>query len=463
MPGNHWRDNGASLVGKEITWKKAVNIISVIDAPAHHSQVFKYLSSAIKSYLVATRTHIRLGADRDLVPEENSSSPVLESNGMGGTNVIQLYINRSDYDRDLIQVRLLTALNEVFYPDIRFSEIIVKFHQPLRKWEIYLGSEGRQPFSLSKSGSGLKTVILVLLNLLIRPDFEKKDIEDYIFSFEEIENNLHPSLQRNLFLFLLNFSRQFKCHIFLTSHSPVAIDIYHGQQDVQIIHVKKSGTESFSTTLENYSHGYELLADLGAKASDLLQANGVIWVEGPSDRVFLNRFIELWGKGVYKEGQHYQFIYYGGSVLANIDASLPESIQEAISAFRINRNFIFVCDSDRPSKHGKLKNRVTTLLESIVKEHSYIWVTKCREIENYVPKEAFEAVYGVKINSQIGEFEYINDFLIKINVSRAQKYTEKHRKAVALVEHFTKNNLAFRPELDRVMLDIIERLRVWNN
>jgi len=92
--------------------------------------------------------------------------------------------------------------------------MVVQHHFDTDTWEIYLGEEGKGLVPLSASGSGLKTVILTLLNLLVRPDFEKKDIANYIFSFEELENNLHPSLQRNLFSFLLDYAQSKDCHIF---------------------------------------------------------------------------------------------------------------------------------------------------------------------------------------------------------------------------------------------------------
>ncbi|MNP01546.1 hypothetical protein D3C76_933660 [compost metagenome] len=202
---------------------------------------------------------------------------------------------------------------------------------------------------------------------------------------------------------------------------------------------------------------------MGAKASDILQANGIIWVEGPSDRVYLNKFIELWGEGAYKEGHHYQYIYYGGSVLAHIDASTPEAdIQEAVSAIRINRNFIFACDSDRRYKNGKLKSRVTELLEGIVSERGYVWITRCREIENYIPKECFELEYGKTNLPQIGEYDYVQDYLKSNGLSKAGAFTDKHHKAVRFSENFTKANLSFRPELAVAITAIIERIMMWN-
>ena len=43
------------------------------------------------------------------------------------------------------------------------------------------------------------------------------------------------------------------------------------------------------------SQALSALQDIGVTASDILQASSVIWVEGPSDRINVNRWIELIG------------------------------------------------------------------------------------------------------------------------------------------------------------------------
>ncbi|WP_095128727.1 ATP-dependent endonuclease [Pseudomonas sp. Irchel s3h14] len=468
LPGNHWWDHGARFIDKRIVWREynnQVEVLQVLDLSDRLMDSEKVrLGTLLSTFKRRKYRHVRLDADRDLIKEGYSSALSLQSNGAGATNIIQNYINSSGLDRGLVQVRLLTALNDIFTPDIVFSEIVVQFHSDNNVWEIYLGEDGKGLVPLSASGSGLKTVILTLLNLLVRPDFDDKKIDNYIFSFEELENNLHPTLQRNLFSFLLAYAQSTGCHIFLTTHSQVAIDLFHGEADAQILHVKKQEGEVLGVILDDLNRGYSVLDDLGAKASDILQANGIIWVEGPSDRVYLNKFIDLWGEGAYKEGHHYQFIYYGGSVLAHIDAGTPDTdIQEAVSAIKINRNFIFACDSDRKSKNGKLKNRVTELLDAVAGGRGYVWVTRCREIENYIPKECFELEYGKFGLPQISEYEYVQDYLRNNHLSQAGSFTDKHHKAVKFSENFSKDNLSFRPELAVEMTAIIERLMMWNS
>jgi hypothetical protein len=358
----------------------------------------------------------------------------------------------------------LSALNKIFSPDITFNEIATRFHSQTNKWEIFLGEDKKGPIALSSSGSGLKTVILTLLNLLARPNFENRSASSYMFSLEELENNLHPALQRNLFAFLEAFAVNNDCHIFLTTHSNVAIDIFGNSEHSQILHVVRSEDGVAGNIYAGDAEGHGVLDDLGVRASDLLQANGLIWVEGPSDRVFLKKWIDLWSYGELSEGRHYQFVFYGGSVLANINAGMPETeTREAISAFQINRNFAFICDSDRKTSGGSLKPRVAQLIKEVAETRAMVWVTRCTEIENYIPKEAFEAAHN-KVNlPQIGEYETIQDYLRANHISSAKEYTNKHSKAFVYAEHLTKENLAFRSELDHQVTELVKKIRIWNS
>jgi energy-coupling factor transporter ATP-binding protein EcfA2 len=462
----HWDDHGVKFVGASFTWKEiAEKTCEFVKTDANASQIeLKYISRIRPTSALRSFKHIKLDADRDITPESIDDGMSLSSSGTGATRIIHKYLQHVGFDRSLIQQTLLTALNQIFYPDIAFNEIATRFHSASNQWEIFLGEVSKGPIALSASGSGLKTVILTLLNLLIRPDYEKNPVKDYIFSLEELENNLHPALQRNLFIYLEEFALTNNCHIFLTTHSNVAIDIFGHSKHSQILHVMRGDDGVIGNTYTGDAVGHGVLDDLGVRASDLLQANGLIWVEGPSDRVFLKKWIDLWSNDELSEGRHYQFVFYGGSVLANIDARLPDSeTREAISAFKINRNFAFVCDSDRKNSSGSLKPRVAQLIKEVADTRAMVWVTRCKEIENYIPKEAFEGAHGKTGLAQIGEYEAIQDYLRKNKISSAKDYTNKHSKAFAYAEHMTKENLSFRPELDEQVTSLVKKIRAWNS
>lgn len=412
---------------------------------------------------VLCRTHVRLRADRDIVPEREEANPVFTSNGVGATQIIHALCHFSERDRDLIAKKLLLALNMIFGPDTEFVEITTKCHKEANLWEIYLSEHDAKLFPLSQSGSGLKTIILVLLNLLVRPEFEGLPVWSYVFSFEELENNLHPSLQRKLFQYLEDFARKNECHMFITTHSNIAIDAFSSSPYAQINHIQREGEEVVGTLINSSLHSYGVLADLGHKASDLLQANGIIWVEGPSDRVYINKFIDLWGDGELKEGVHFQFALFGGSLLSHLDMKLPQQeISDALSVLRINRNAILVCDGDRRNESNQLKVRVVKAKEALEASGGYAWVTACKEIENYIPKEAFQSVNSLGDVEDILPYETIHEFLKRNGATKASSYTDKVAKAKSYSSFFTRENLSFRPEVENNMLEICERIRKWN-
>jgi len=467
--GNYVNDNEdrEKLIDASITWLEKGNERQYKKSGIEHiDSQNNFINKAIRLIKLPTtkNLHIRLAAERDILPELSEGSIELSSKGAGASRIINSLLHDSLNDHRIVDRDILSALNEIFTGDIRFCGITTKQDANTSLWEIYLAEKEHDYYALSQSGSGLKTVILVLLNLIARPAIDKMPLSKYIFSFEELENNLHPTLQRNLFLFLERFAVNNDCHIFLTTHSHIAIDVFCNSQNAQICHVHKFGNETAGQVFSNTTHGYRILDDLGVRASDILQSNGIIWIEGPSDRIFLNKFIELWSAGSLREGAHYQFAFYGGSVLSNFDVSIPqERFEDALKVFRINKNAIFICDGDKKKTGDGLKDRVRMLSEKLDNEQGLLWVTNAREIENYIPKEAFEMVHSKAFTTQIGELTYIQDFLNEQTGSKATEYREKVRKATDYSAHFTLENLEFRPELDEKMKEMCAKISLWNH
>jgi putative ATP-dependent endonuclease of the OLD family len=225
----------------------------------------------------------RMLADRDIQPEQENEELSLASNGQGSTNIIRRYIvsASSRFPRELIQKELLSALNEIFGSDGSFTEIEVKVHDeqntdsPYKHWEVHLGEKQKGLVSLSRSGSGLKTVLLVLLNLLVIPHWEEIKKSKYVFAFEELENNLHPALLRRLLLYLEAYADREKATLFLTTHSSVALDIFGMSKNAQIIHITHDGEAARAEPVAAHFDHLGVISELGAKPSDLLQATAL--------------------------------------------------------------------------------------------------------------------------------------------------------------------------------------------
>lgn len=400
----------------------------------------------------------RLGAERNIVPEKETDSEELDMTGAGASNLVRKIVNYSQYDEKMIESTLLEALNSIIYPDSQYSGIRVQqidhINQPF--WEIFL-QEGDRRFALSQMGSGLKTVVLVLLNLLVIPQMQKYRHQKIIYAFEELENNLHPALQRRLFEYLYKYSCENNVLIILTTHSHVAINTFCDKDFAQVLHVTKQNGISTLHRIDNYFAKSEILNDLDVRASDLLQANGIIWVEGPSDRIYIKRWIEIWCEDELQEGRDYQFLYYGGRLLSHFTAETEQS--ELINVLLTNRNAAIVMDSDKRSVYSHINGTKKRIQQEFSNANSFCWITHGKEIENYIPNIAIDQALEVKTKAQCGPFDHFPDYISDLY---PQFGNEKVLFAQKVSKFITLENSVHLLDLKGQVERLIEVIHKWN-
>ena len=499
LRGDHWASHGSQLVDIPIRWeyqhdekKCSIRNLDSFDysiptvKKARIHQITRHLQSVTSP--ISNKVFCRILADRDIGLEKASTKLGLSPNGLGATNTIRRYITSSSQPEDLIQVALRKSLSEIFGGDGDFKRIEIRQHDETDDqgtgkqgtdkqddgglWEVFLGEPKKGLVPLSRSGSGLKTVILVLLNLLVIPKIENKPRADFVFAFEELENNLHPALLRRLFQFLADYVEREKCMLFLSTHSSVALDFFGPRGDTQIIHVTHDGKSASTKTIAAHFEHVGLINELGAKPSDLLQANGIIWLEGPSDRIYINRFIELFSDETLYEGRDYQCAYYGGSILARSEFAPPEqSNDELVNLLRINNNVAVICDGDRTVASGtgsEIKKRVRRIEGEVEKiDGAFLWITDAKEIENYIPGGVWATVYRhdrpVPDPDKYDKFptrEIGDDAFVLKNLKR--RSFDKCEFAGDAVPHLTRKVLEDRFELRSKMEELITQIKKWN-
>jgi hypothetical protein len=383
----------------------------------------------------------------------------MQPNGAGVTNVIRRYLNSFQWDRDLIEKVILNDLNAIFVPDASYSRIGVEEHES-QLWEIQLEEAGKGRVPMSHTGSGVKTVLMVLMNLFILPALTKRPLSDFLYGFEELENNLHPAIQRRLFRYLRERAVRDKCRFFVTTHSNVVIDLFTGDDQAQILHVKHDGSCASVATVETSVHGGYVLDDLDVRASDLLQTNAVVWVEGPSDRIYFNKWVELMTDGELSEGVHYQCLPFGGSANAHFSFDAPEDVEELVAAMRINRHAILLIDRDKAAAGEKLKPHTERLLKEIDLVGGYGWITAGKEVENYIPTDVFRLIWknpnlkGPDPSSDV--LEYVAKHEKK---SKPKKVELARRISEVLMLPAISVTLDLKSQLD----EVCKRIREWNS
>lgn len=492
LGGDAWNNHGVHFIGSSLTWEvdaiAKATILSwdngfnprspYIGDPANSARI-DFLEGALNRihHVLNGTTFRRLLADRDIRAEEASNELTLGADGRGASNIIRRYILTSNpqFPRNLIQRNVLSALNEIFGSDGQFTEIQVKFHDerlgnnPVGTWEVYLGEERKGLIPLSNSGSGLKTVFLVLLNLLVIPEIDKKAKEKYTFAFEELENNLHPALLRRLFQYLERYAVTEKATVFLTTHASTALDLFGVSADAQIIHVTHDGEAAKATTVAAHFDRLGVISELGVKPSDLLQANGIIWVEGPSDCIYINRWLDVYSGGKLQEGRDYQCAFYGGSLLARTQFKPEEEAEkELVNLFRINPNVIVVCDGDRASKANRVKDRVRRIQADVRRiPRAHIWVTEAREIENYVPGSALAKAVGLITLPDPTQYELFFPRKGRPRISYVEsrmnrKGMDKMDLAILSIPHMDKVAMVGRFDWEKQMAEMVKRIQSWN-
>ncbi len=147
------------------------------------------------------------------------------------------------------------------------------------------------------------------------------------------------------------------------------------------------------------------MSDLGNRASDLVQSNFVVWVEGPTDRLYISHWLASYDPALV-ESAHYSIMFYGGSVLNHLAADDQET-SELIQLLQINRNLAVVIDSDKKSATAELNATKLRIVSELAKIDGYAWVTDGYTIENYIPaaviRRTLEQLYPKK------EYPYSDD------------------------------------------------------
>ncbi len=234
---------------------------------------------------------------------------------------------------------------------------------------------------LENYGTGIHELIILAIALYSQ--------DNAIFCIEEPEIHLHPGLQKQFLRFLREETGN---RYVLTTHSNALLS---PSEDVLITHLwlDDEGVTRGQPVVAT-EQALQVLSDLGVQASDVLQANSVIWVEGPSDRIYIKRWLELFAPDL-QEGIHFSIMFYGGRLLSHLSLERDgdSAADELIDLLRINQHSIVVIDSDKTKRGERINATKLRVSKECEKNGLVCWITHGREIENYLPVDCISSAY----------------------------------------------------------------------
>lgn len=142
-----------------------------------------------------------------------------------------------------------------------------------------------------------------------------------------------------------------------------------------------------------------------------------------------------------------------------------EDENELVNLMSVNRNAIIVLDSDKKGNNAPLNKTKKRIIEEAKKQGILVWVTKGREIENYIPELLIKKKYNKK-NSKcsFGQFQNVEEFIDKLKKGEGNKFL---RDKINFAKDITTdcNWECFKDcyDLDKMITKIESKVLDWNN
>ncbi len=191
------------------------------------------------------------------------------------------------------------------------------------------------PTPIEDHGAGVSEYLTLLAFLRLRTSDEP--IAVFV---DELEAHLHPTAARDIVTIIRdNFP---KVQLFLATHSTHLLD--HLDENWRVFRLAMPELATRVTRSSASRSVIDSIWEMGYRPAQMYLTNSVIWVEGPSDVIYIRALIEHIAPDL-SEGRDYAFSFYGGSNIRHV--SYDDDGEALVSLLRVCHKPIVVCDRDR--------------------------------------------------------------------------------------------------------------------
>ena len=303
------------------------------------------------------------------------------------------------------------------------------------------GSEYR---ALNDLGTGIEELIIIAAVVACN--------NNKLICIEEPKIHLHPALQARLLQYLSDDQEN---RFLIATHSPTIINT----KNISVTHVTMAKGKSTTKPIISLVESRDLLDDLGAHASDLIQSNFIIWVEGPSDRIYVNDWIARTDSRL-TEGLHYSIMFYGGKLLSACSANAETLADDLVNLFHINTHFCIIMDSDRERPKQRLARTKQRIIKECVDCDSLVWVTDARTIENYIPESNLRAAIEKCYPAKKYKHDLGNDFICPLSFKFTNISINPNK--ISIARAVVEQDYEIRPPLKKRIRDLVKAISIAN-
>ena len=291
---------------------------------------------------------------------------------------------------------------------------------------------------LTSQGDGAQRVFLILHHLV--------NAREPLIAVEEPEICLHSGAQRRFRSVIDHLSTKYQRQVVISTHSSVFLD---GWQASAIYSVGITEGNSTIAEISGRESALEAARALGVNPGDALAADGIVWVEGPSDAVVYKRLLGL--LGVDLDSLNVSVMWGGGDAIRHLTAS---------DLSKLNPNFVVFLDSDKTSPRKAPAPWKTAMAKDCRAVNAQAFITGRRELENYFSSNAVGRHYGVAGLPQVDPYDDFDDY-ISNNIT-GRKYL-KGRDADPIAARMTASEVEQLDDLTEALREVQRRIGVWKN
>lgn len=335
------------------------------------------LASELRNSLTSLLHHCFVGSIRIVGPHRDPASSVGDLNIHISPSTVAGEVfglrGRSLSESNILETKLNHWLSRIVGQGPMYLGFLPDGITPTLKIK---DSDHIPPAPLNKLGTGIGEAFTILSFLHLRAREHRM-----ILFIDELEAFLHPSSARELIKIISsNFEN---VQFFISTHSTALLDSI--EPDWRIF--------KFTQPVHGWSHveavetpgqQLEVIQSLGFRPSQLFIANSVLWVEGPSDAIYLLRLITQVDPDLL-EGRDFTFAFYGGSNIRHV--SYEDDGENLVKLLHCSLAPIVICDRDRPEGDA-LKPAVERLKQEAKTLDRPLLLTPGYEIESLLEPRA---------------------------------------------------------------------------